>query len=93
MKRKLTKLMAALTVVTVMTGSMSSVAFAHHSEKREAAQTAVCYEDGSCDVSGVCRNGTDCDRTSHHTGMQTDSGSNHDSEKSHKSGHRSGSHH
>lgn len=87
MKKKAAKAVAAMAVAILAIGNMAIVAQAHHGHSsRAAVQTPYCYEDGSCDVDGVCLNGTDCDGTVHHS--QTTSGSwlGHHSERWHRRG-------
>lgn len=70
MRKGVTKVAAVLALTMVVAGSSSSVASAHHGRAHRVVvpnPTPVCYEDGSCDVDGVCLLGADCDGTVHHT--------------------------
>lgn len=68
MRRNVTKIAAAVALAVIVAGSFSSVASAHHGRAHRVVQNPpVCYEDGSCDVDGVCLLGVDCDGTVHHT--------------------------
>lgn len=87
MKRGLVKVAATLAIAGIVTGSTGTVAQAHHSRSYE--YTAYCYEDGSCDVDGVCMNGADCDGSVHHAQSNCSSsyGSGYQSGGHHRSGH------
>lgn len=70
MRKGVTKVAAVLALTMVVAGSSSSVASAHHGRAHRVVvpnPAPVCYEDGSCDVDGVCVLGADCDGTVHHT--------------------------
>ncbi|MCM1049190.1 MAG: hypothetical protein NC433_12290 [Clostridiales bacterium] len=69
MRRNVTKIATVIAMTLIVAGSSSSIAYAHHGCSRKVAvkSPAVCYEDGSCDVDGVCILGVDCDGTAHHT--------------------------
>lgn len=70
MRKGVTKIAAVMALTVIVAGSSSSVASAHHGRAHRAVApnpAPVCYEDGSCDVDGVCLLGVDCDGTVHHT--------------------------
>jgi len=69
MRKNVTKIAALLVMTAIVAGSSSSVASAHHGRGHRVVvqYPPVCYEDGSCDVDGVCTLGVDCDGTVHHT--------------------------
>lgn len=68
MRRNVTKIAAAMALAVIVAGSFSNVASAHHGRAHRVVvqNPPVCYEDGSCDVDGVCLLGVDCDGTVHH---------------------------
>lgn len=85
MKRRLAKIIATMAIAGVVLVNTDVVAEAHHSGFSNAqGQIGYCYQDGSCDVNGVCQNGTSCDGSVHHAQTYNRGGSGH---------HRSGHHH
>lgn len=97
MRKNVTKIVAGMALAAIVAGSSSNIAFAHHGSPKVIGQTPapVCYEDGSCDVDGVCILGVDCDGTAHHTETYHYSGNAHHSGSVHHSGnvHHSRHHH
>lgn len=84
MMKRAAKVVAVLAVGVFIMGNTAMVAQAHHGHSTYTVeQTPYCYEDGSCDVDGVCLNGTDCDGTVHHSRTT----SVHHSRRGHHSGH------
>lgn len=62
MKRRLTKIAAAMAVAALMAGNTTQTALAYNTNQvKAAAQSVWCNPDGSCDVNGVCINGGVCD--------------------------------
>lgn len=72
---KSVKVLAAFALTAVLAGSTADMVwartFCYGREKdvscsSEMYHVTECYEDGRCDVSGVCVYGLDCDGTIHH---------------------------